>query len=269
MRRVLGCFPRSLMMTSTHIPSDHATHAPGAEHAIPAGDILVIEDDPEILALLNTELSRHYYHVRVASDGLTGMAEAQRRPPALIILDLMLPVLNGWEVCRSLKRHSKTRTVPLVILTALAAEDERVKGLELGADDYLTKPFSMKELMARMRALLRRGRLADDGSETPLQVGPLLIDSDRHEARMGDRVLKLTPIEFSLLTCLARQPGKVFTRDQLISLLWGEDRFVEEHNLDVHIHAVRQQLEPDAVRHGFLLTVRGVGYKLRVPSPSR
>lgn len=233
-------------------------------------EVLIIEDDPDVAALLKAELVKHHYRARVASDGLTGVAEAQRRPPALIILDLMLPVLNGWEVCRSLKRHPKTRSVPLVILTALTTEEDRVKGLELGADDYLTKPFSMKELMARMRALLRRGRLADEESEqAAIQVGPLTIESDRHEARMAGRLLKLTPIEFSLLKCLARQPGKVFTRDQLISLLWGEDRFVEEHNLDVHIHAVRQQLEPDAVRPSLLLTIRGVGYKLQIPSKSK
>jgi DNA-binding response OmpR family regulator len=245
-------------------PIPTSDRALGTEHAMPAEEILIIEDDPDVAALLKSEFVKHHYRVRLASDGLTGMAEAQRNPPALVILDLMLPVLNGWEVCRSLKHHPKTHAVPLLILTALTTEEERVKGLELGADDYLTKPFSLKELMARMRALLRRGRLADEEStRAVLQVGPLTIDSERHEARMADRLLKLTPIEFALLTCLAQQPGKVFTRDQLISLLWGEDRFVEEHNLDVHIHAVRQQLEPDADRPRLLLTVRGVGYKLQ------
>ena len=237
---------------------------------MPAEEILIIEDDPDVAALLRTELAKHHYRVRVASDGLTGLAEAQRRPPALIILDLMLPVLNGWEVCRSLKHHPKTNTVSLLILTALTTEEDRVQGLELGADDYLTKPFSLKELMARMRALLRRGRLMDEEPEqAAIQVGSLIIDSDRHEAKLAGRVLKLTPIEFALLKCLARQPGKVFTRDQLISLLWGEDRFVEEHNLDVHIHAVRQQLEPDAVRHSLLVTVRGVGYKFQAPGKAK
>jgi len=233
-------------------------------------DILIIEDDPDVAALLKAELVKHHYRARVASDGLAGMAEAQRQPPMLIILDLMLPVLSGWEVCRSIKGHPKTQAVPLLILTALTTEGDRVRGLELGADDYLTKPFGMKELMARMRALLRRSRLADGESEqAAFQIGPLTIDSDRHEAKMAGRLLKLTPIEFALLKCLARQPGKVFTRDQLISLLWGEDRFVEEHNLDVHIHAVRQQLEPDAVRPALLVTVRGVGYKFQVPGKAR
>jgi len=251
-------------------PSPLSDHALGAERVMPAEEILIIEDDPDVAALLQSEFVKHHYRVRVATDGLTGMAEAQRHPPALVVLDLMLPVLNGWEVCRSLKHHPKTHAVPLLILTALTTEEERVKGLELGADDYLTKPFSLKELMARMRVLLRCGRLVKEESESAtIQAGPLTIDSDRHEARMANRLLKLTPIEFALLKCLAQQPGKVFTRDQLISLLWGEDRFVEEHNLDVHIHAVRQQLEPDAARPRLLLTVRGVGYKLQAPSKFR
>jgi len=251
-------------------PSSSSDRAIGAERVLPVEDILIIEDDPDVSALLQSELVKHHYRVRVVTDGLTGMAEAQRHPPALVVLDLMLPVLNGWEVCRSLKRHPKTHAVPLLILTALTTEEERVKGLELGADDYLTKPFSLKELIARMRVLLRQGRCRDDEPELSIiQVGSLTIDSDRHEASMADRLLKLTPIEFALLKCLAQQPGKVFTRDQLISLLWGEDRFVEEHNLDVHIHAVRQQLEPDAARPRVLLTVRGVGYKLHVPSQSK
>lgn len=260
------------MMKSTSISTDQTfgvvrAQQPSQQPSMTGEEILIIEDDPDVAALLKSELAKHHYRIRVASDGLTGLTEAQRRQPALIILDLMLPVLNGWEVCRSLKHHPKTQTVPLLILTALTTEEERVKGLELGADDYLTKPFSLKELMARMRALLRRGRLADEEPEqTTIQVGLLSIDSDRHEARMAGRLLKLTPIEFALLKSLALQPGKVFTRDQLISLLWGEDRFVEEHNLDVHIHAVRQQLEPDASRPRLLLTVRGVGYKLQIPS---
>jgi len=254
-------------MKSTASSFNHVADIERAQpSSMTAEEILVIEDDPDVSALLKTELMKHHYRVRVASDGLTGMADAQRRPPALIILDLMLPVLNGWEVCRSLKRHPKTKAVPLLILTALTTEEDRIKGLELGADDYLTKPFSLKELMARMRALLRRGRLTDgEPEQTSIQVGPLRIDTDRHEARMAGRLLKLTPIEFSLLKCLAQQPGKVFTRDQLISLLWGDDRVVEEHNLDVHIHAVRQQLEPDASRPRLVLTVRGVGYKLQIP----
>jgi DNA-binding response OmpR family regulator len=229
----------------------------GVNRAMTGEEILIIEDDSDVAALLKAELMKHHYHARVVSDGLTGMADAQRRPPALVILDLMLPVLSGWEVCRSLK-------------PALTNEEDRVRGLELGADDYLTKPFGLKELLARIRALLRRER-PPDGEAAPatVQAGPLTIDSDRHEASLSGRPLKLTPIEFALLTCLARQPGKVFTRDQLITALWGEDRFVEEHNLDVHIHALRQQLEPDSPRPRFLLTVRGVGYKLQITGKSR
>jgi len=262
------------MKSTTVLPSRALGPERTDETASPSSmtreEILIIEDDPDVAGLLKAELLRHHYQVRVASDGLSGVAEAQRQPPAAIILDLMLPVLNGWEACRSLKQHPKTRMVPVLILTALTSEDDRVRGLELGAADYLTKPFSLKELLARVRALLRRGRLADDGAPPALlQAGSLTIDHERHEARMAGRLLKLTPIEFSLLSNLAGHPGKVLTRDQLITALWGDERFVEEHNLDVHIHALRQQLEPNAARPGMLVTVRGVGYKLRISEKSR
>jgi DNA-binding response OmpR family regulator len=227
-------------------------------------EILIIEDDLDLTELLTVELSKHHYTVRVASDGQKGLAQARRRPPGLIILDLMLPGLDGWEVCRWLKVDPRTKPIPLLILTALNQEENRVKGLELGADDYITKPFSTKELVARIRALIRRNRMEEQEAATFIQVGPLTMDIERHEARMEGRLLTLTPTEFALLKYLAQNPGKVFTRDQLITALWGEDRFVEEHNLDVHIHSLRQHLEPEPSRPRFLLTIRGLGYKLQI-----
>ncbi len=225
----------------------------------------MIEDDPDLVRLLTLELGKNYYRVRSAMDGRKGLAEARRQPPSLIILDLMLPGLDGWEVCRLLKSDPRTKTIPLMILTVLGQEEYRLKGLELGADDYLSKPFSIKEVVARIRALLRRTRMiTEEKSSKSLKIGPLVIDTERHEVWMKERPLRLTATELSLLKYMAQHPYRVFTRDQLITALWGEDRFVEEHNLDVHIHALRQQLESDPAHPKFLLTVRGVGYKLQI-----
>lgn len=229
-------------------------------------EILIIEDHPDMIEILKEELTRHHYHVRVAADGETGLSEVERRPPDLIILDLMLPGLSGWEVCRMLKKDQKTQAIPLLILTALGDEADRIKGLESGADDYLSKPFSLRELIARMKALLRRRQMAGQIKQADsYQTGPLAIDAERHEIRMGRRLLRLTRTEFGLLKFLAQNPGKVFRRDELITTLWGENRFVEEHNLDVHIHSIRQKLEPDPSHPRFLLTVRRVGYTFRLP----
>jgi DNA-binding response OmpR family regulator len=177
-----------------------------------------------------------------------------------------MPELNGYEFMRLFSKEAET---PVIMLTAKVADQDKIVGLELGADDYLAKPFSLKELIARIRALLRRARInTEDKLQGALTVGPLSIDVDRHEVRMGERLLKLTRTEFSLLKYLTRDPGRVFTRDELITALWGEDRFIEEHNLDVHIHSLRQQIQPDPT-HAILLTVRGVGYKLQLSDKDR
>ncbi len=226
-------------------------------------EILIIESDSNTAGLLKHELEKYYYRVRVVPDGNRGLADAQAEPPSLIILELMLPGSDGWNVCRSLKTHPKTKTVPLLILTVLGQEENRLRGLELGADDYMTKPFSLKEVVSRVRALLRRSRMSvGHQPKTLLKVNPLTIDLERHEVRKGGRLVALTPIEFSLLEYLAENSGKVFTRDQLITALWKEDRFIEEHNLDVHVHALRQKVESDPDHPRILLTVHGVGYKL-------
>jgi len=239
--------------------------ATGPQQSVLADEILIIEDDLDIVKFLTQELVKNRYCVRAARDGQIGLAEAQRQPPGLIVLDIMLPGLDGWEVCRLLKSHPKTKNIPLLILTALGQEENRVRGLELGADDYLAKPFSFKELVARIRALLRRTRIStEDKTIGHLKIGPLTIDVERHEIRIMGRLLEFTRTEFALLKCLAQHPGRVFTRDELITALWGEDRFVEEHNLDVHIHSLRQQIEPDPTHPVLLLTVRGVGYKLQI-----
>lgn len=233
-----------------------------------AEKILIIEDHPEMVEILTTELARHHYDVRAALSGEAGLMEATRHLPDLIILDLMLPGIDGWEVCRALRKDRRTEATALLILTALGEESSRIKGLESGADDYLGKPFSLRELVARIRALLRRKRMDTFPRQEPIGpywVGPLMIDTRRYEIRMAARLLRLTRTEFSILKHLARHPGNVFTRNELINALWGEDRFVEEHNLDVHIHSIRRQLEPDPTRPKFLMTVRGYGYKFTPP----
>ena len=231
--------------------------------------ILIIEDDPEIRELIALDLRKHHYSVRTAPDGRRGLVEVREHPPALIILDLLLPEVDGWAVCRTIKGDPKTRAIPLVILTALGEEQDRVRGLDAGADDYLTKPFSIKELLARIRALLRRSRAGKNEIAAVLRVGSLTIDADRHEVQLAGKSLHLTPTGFALLKYLAQNPGKVFSRDQLITALWREDRFVEEHNVDVHIHALRKQLASNTSPAGILQTVRGVGYKLLIPDADR
>jgi DNA-binding response OmpR family regulator len=242
-------------------------HSTLPDQPLTGQEILLIEDDSDLVDLLKLELTKHHYRVRVARDGRRGLAEAQRLPPGLITLDLILPDMDGWELCRLLKEDPKTKGTPLLVLTALGQEEDRVRGLELGADDYLVKPFSLKELVARVRVLLRRSRMNTEsktGVQTQISVGSLAIDVERHEVWMAGKSLWFTPTEFAILKYLAQQPGRVFTRDQLITALWSEDRFVEEHNLDVHIHSLRQQLEPNPAHPLFLLTVRGVGYKLQI-----
>ncbi len=231
-----------------------------------AEEILIIEDHLDMIEILRKELTRHHYRIRTATDGQTGLSEARHRPPGLIILDLILPDMNGWDVCKALKKDLKTQAIPLLILTALGDETDRVQGLESGADDYLPKPVSLRELIARIKALLRRRRMAAEQILAgPYRIGPLVIDTERHEVRMGGRLLRLSRTGFGILKYLAQHPGKVFKRDELITTLWGENQFVEEHNLDVHIHAIRQQLEPDPAHPQFLLTVRGIGYKFSTP----
>jgi two-component system alkaline phosphatase synthesis response regulator PhoP len=240
------------------LPENHS-----AEPAKPE-TIFIVEDHLELIKVLTEELTRHHYCVRFATDGEKGLLEISRDPPDLIILDLILPGINGWEVCRALRKERRTEAIPLLILTAMVQEVHRIQGFEAGADDYLPKPFSLRELVARIRAMLRRRgreRNVEPLPGGPYRIGPLMIDTERREIRMEARLLRLTRTEFDILKYLARHSGNVLSRDELITKLWGEDRFVEEHNLDVHIHAIRQQLEPNPSQPKFLVTIRGFGYK--------
>ncbi|HLU37917.1 MAG TPA: response regulator transcription factor [Planctomycetota bacterium] len=223
--------------------------------------ILVIEDEADILELIDYNLRREGYRVVGSLDGEQGLHLARKEDPDLVILDLMLPGMDGIEVCRELKRDPLTRAIPILMLTAKAEETDVVLGLGVGADDYVTKPFRPRELVARVQAVLRRGPLRGDGT-APARVvrGDLVIDTARHEVRVRDAVVAFTPTELRLLHLLASHPGRVFTRGHLLSRVIGEDAVVTDRNVDVHVRAVRQKLGD---LRDLIETVRGVGYRFK------
>ena len=224
---------------------------------------MVAEDDPKLAEVLRRYLEREGYHVVVVPDGRQAIDCARRRPPDLIILDLMLPRVDGWDVCRVLKRESD---VPILILTARSTEDDVVLGLDLGADDYVTKPFGPPELMARVRTVLRRGANRSTPEHLPLCVGPLSVDSYHHVVTLDGRPVECTPAEFRLLEVLAAHPGRVFSRAQLLDHLHGIASYITERTVDGHVKNLRKKIEPVARRPRLLVTVYGVGYKLQPPS---
>jgi two-component system, OmpR family, response regulator len=227
-----------------------------------ATKILVVEDDPNLLETIKYNVAREGYHVITAPDGARGLEVARSEKPDLIILDLMLPEMSGFEVCRILR---KEMTVPILILTAKTDEVDKVVGLEIGADDYMTKPFSIRELLARVGALLRRAempRVAVTDEEEWLKVGDLEIDPGRHRVLRLGVPLELTAKEYELLVFLARHKGFVFTREQLLEKVWGYDYAGETRTVDVHIRWLRQKIEVDPSHPSTLITVRGTGYKL-------
>jgi two-component system response regulator VicR len=222
--------------------------------------ILIVDDEPPIVDVLSYNLKQANYEVVVARDGKEALSQAQRERPDLVILDLMLPYMDGLEVCRILRRE---RNVPIIMLTARDAEVDRVVGLELGADDYVVKPFSVRELMARVKNVLRRA--APQPAETPpdtVQVGTLTVDVARHEARLGVVTLELTKREFALLQTLARHVGQVLSREQLLEHVWGYDYHGDLRVVDAVIKRLRAKLRQAAPRSEIIITVRGVGYKL-------
>ncbi|MEZ5964995.1 MAG: response regulator transcription factor [Planctomycetota bacterium] len=223
--------------------------------------ILVIEDEADILDLVEYNLKREGYRVVGFLDGEQGLQAARKENPDLVILDLMLPGMDGLEVCRELKRDPLTRTTPVIILTAKSEETDVILGLGVGADDYVTKPFRPKELIARVQAVLRRGPLRGEASGPDRLVrGDLVIDTTRHEVRVGGDTVQFTPTELRLLHFLATHPGRVFTRAHLLSRVIGEDAVVTDRNIDVHVRAVRQKLGP---LRDLVETVRGVGYRFK------
>jgi two-component system, OmpR family, response regulator RegX3 len=221
--------------------------------------VLVIEDEPAVRDALGYALRGEGFEVDLTGDGEAGLHAAQAGDYDVLVLDLMLPKMSGTEVCRRLRAESP---VPIIMLTAKGAELDRVLGLEIGADDYVTKPFSMAELIGRIRAILRRRDLDRSGAERRLRIGSLELDPIRHEARVDGDPKRLTPSEFKLLLLLAEQPERVFSRREIMQHLWDSEYVGDQRACDIHISNLRQKLEHDAARPERIVTVRGVGYKL-------
>ncbi len=219
--------------------------------------MLLVDDQPPILQLARLYFERDGFHVQEARDGEAALRAVENLHPALVVLDIMLPKLDGLEVCRRLR--AAKNDVAILMLTAKDEDIDKIVGLEVGADDYLTKPFNPRELVARAKAVLRRSTRQSRSDLSPVTAGALTIDAARHEARAGERVLELRAQEFDLLLTLAAQPGRVFTREQLLHDAWGFDFYGQTRTVDVHIAHLRRKLEGTGVR---IETVTGVGYRL-------
>jgi len=224
-----------------------------------AKKILIVEDEPDVARLLRYNLEREGFRITAIADGSLTLAEMRRDPADLVILDLMLPGMDGLEICRQLRRHEKYSSTPILILTARSDEADRVVGLELGADDYVTKPFSMRELIARVRALLRRQEPVPQ--KNSLAHGDIHIDPSAHAVSISGRHVELSALEFRLLHYLAAHPGMVFSRDHLLDRVWGNDRTVTPRSVDVYIRRVREKIEPKPQDPMYVQTVHGVGYR--------
>lgn len=222
--------------------------------------ILVVDDEPDALELLGMKLREAGFAPAFARDGAEALARVRNERPDLIVLDWMLPEVDGLEVCKILRRDSATVSIPIIMLTARAAEFDRVLGLELGADDYVSKPYSPRELVLRIRKLLQRASAAEDPGEH-LRIGALEIDVPRHAATVGGEALTLTATEFKLLALLARRRGRVQTRERLLQDVWGYDAAVDTRTIDTHVRRLREKLGAAAEQ---LETIRGVGYRFAV-----
>ena len=227
------------------------------------GTILIVEDEVDIADLVKYHLEREGLAARTVSDGKHALELIVRDHPDLIILDLMLPGMDGLELCRRLRAQAATQAIPIIMLTARAEEVDRIVGLEVGADDYVPKPFSPRELVARVKAVLRRTAPPVGPSEAPVSVGGLRLDPGRHEVTKDDQRIELSAMEFRLLEFFLRHRGRVFSRTQLLDQVWGQDRFVEPRTVDVHIRHLREKVEDTPRQPTLILTVRGMGYKCR------
>jgi len=223
--------------------------------------VLIVEDDPALVELLTYNFESEGYETAVARDGEAGVLAIEERPPDLVVLDWMLPNLSGIEVCRQIRRSPDHRTLPVIMLTARSEENDRIRGLDSGADDYVVKPFSTTELLARARAVLRRANPAL-GAEN-LSYEDLVMDLVEHRVNRDGAAVKLGPTEFRLLRTLMEKPGRVFSREQLLDRVWGQDIFVEVRTVDVHIRRLRKALN-DGGKADLIRTVRSVGYALDV-----
>ena len=223
--------------------------------------IVIVEDEPDILDVLSYNLNREGFEVATSQNGAECLKLIRRLLPDLVLLDLMLPGLDGLDVCRHLRSNNLTQNIPVIMVTAKGEESDVVLGLGIGADDYITKPFSPKELIARVKTVLRRvSQAADVADRKIIEVDRLLIDADKHKVSIDSEEVKLTATEFRLLYYLASHPGRVFSREQLLDQAYGNDVVVVDRNIDVHIRALRKKLDPDQY---FIETIRGVGYRFR------
>ena len=226
--------------------------------------ILIIEDDPDIVELLRYNLERESYRVTAAGDGAAGLDALRRERPDLLILDLMLPEVSGLDVCRTVRGDPELATLPVIMLTAKSEDADVISGIELGADDYITKPFSPRQLVARVGAVLRRVARKDPGTETTtegaLEIGGLTIDPAAHRVQRDGEELTVTHLEFRLLHYLATNAGRVFSRQQLLDRVWGRERFITVRSVDVYIRRLRQKVDRKG-QPSLLQTVRGAGYR--------
>jgi DNA-binding response OmpR family regulator len=236
-----------------------ATSRPAGHTGCMCAHILLAEDDPNQAELVRRYLEHDGHSVLVVHDGRAAVDEARRRSPDLLILDVMMPKIDGLDVCRIMRQESD---VPIVLLTARSVEDDILLGFDLGADDYITKPYRPRQMVARVRTLLRRVRSARGATVAALRVGELVVDQGRHEVSLAGRPIECTPAEFRLLATMAAAPGRVFTRGQLLAQSYGVDGFITERTVDVHVMKLRKKLERDPRRPTWLLTVYGIGYKL-------
>ncbi|HEV2803711.1 MAG TPA: response regulator transcription factor [Chthoniobacterales bacterium] len=222
--------------------------------------ILIIDDEPDVIDLLSLHLRKAGYRLSTATDGATGLRMAREETPALIILDLMLPKMPGLEICKVLKTDGATRQIPVLMLTAKAEEIDRIVGLEFGADDYVTKPFSPRELVLRVNAILRRGKAEGAAEEKKLSIGAITLDPARHHVDVGGRAVRLTSVEFKLLNMLMQRQGRVQERDRLLSEVWGYESVIDTRTVDTHVRRLRKKLGKAA---NAIETVRGFGYRIR------
>jgi two-component system, OmpR family, phosphate regulon response regulator PhoB len=229
---------------------------------MPKPKLLIVDDEPAIADILVYNFSRENFEITTAADGRTALQRAATFQPDIVILDLMLPVIDGLQVCRQLRSEPKTKHARILMLTAKGEETDEIVGFNMGADDYVSKPFRIKPLIERVKALLRRPKVEDDDLET-IQSGSIRIDRVKHIVTVDGNELPLTPTEFRLLWTLAKQPGRTFTRNELLDCCRGEDANSMERTIDVHVRALRKKLEGLAIS---VETVRGVGYRFREPS---
>ena len=253
------------MATRRRIPEPALTATPK-----PGPRGLVVEDEQDVADLIRYNLAKEGYDVRLVGNGADALKLARESRPEVILLDIMVPQLNGWEVCRRLKQDPETRAISVIMVTGRVEEGDKVLGFEMGADDYVTKPFSPRELVARVRAVARRGKNVEAADRKHhLKAGDLEIDRHRFEVTMKGQRVDLTPKEFELLAALVGTPGRVFSREKLLDLVWGEDGFVEPRTVDVHMARLRAKFTAARLAIPGVETVRGVGYRFREPERAR